>query len=143
MKETIVPASTHQEGGCLCGAIRYRVTGNAVAKTLCHCRSCRMACGAPSLAWAIFRCEQVMWLLGAPQEYRSSPPALRGFCGHCGTSLTYRTERRPEHIDLTAATFDHPEFFAPDCEIWTEEKLPWETLNPALPRFARSSRANG
>lgn len=135
-----MPTQIHDEGGCLCGAIRYRVSGPAISKTSCHCRSCRLAAGAPSLAWAIFRREHVEFLCGTPTEFRSSPPARRGFCGVCGTALTYRTDKRPDHIDITSATFDRPENFAPDCEIFIAEKLPWETLHPELPRHQGSSR---
>ena len=134
--------STRYEGGCLCGAIRYRVHGEALATTSCHCRSCRLAAGAPSLAWAIFRNEQVEFMRGVPKEFRSSAPALRGFCAHCGTTLTYRTEKRPDHLDVTTATFDDPTPFAPRCEIWTAEKLTWEPLNPGLKHFVGSSRAD-
>jgi hypothetical protein len=128
------------EGGCLCGAIRYRVSGAALSKTLCHCRSCRLACGGPTLAWAIFQRAHVEFIRGALSEFRSSPPARRGFCNTCGTALTYRTEKRPDHIDITTATFDHPERFAPECEIYVAEKLAWETLNPELAHHQDSSR---
>jgi hypothetical protein len=129
-----------EEGGCLCGAIRYRVSGPAISKTLCHCRSCRLACGGPTLAWAIFHREQVEFIRGTLTEFRSSPPALRGFCNVCGTALTYRTEKRPQHLDITSATFDHPERFAPECEIYIAEKLTWEALNAELPQHVGSSR---
>ena len=128
------------EGGCLCGAIRYRVRGEPVATSLCHCRSCRLAAGAPTLAWANFRRTDVEFLRGAPTEYQSSTPAWRGFCGTCGTALTYRTTKRPDQLDLTTATFDHPERFTPACEIYIAEKIAWETLHPDLPRHAGSSR---
>jgi len=133
----------HAEGGCLCGAIRYRVRGAAVSTTLCHCRSCRLACGGPTLAWAIFRKDDVEFLHGELTEYRSSPPAHRGFCGTCGSALTYRTERRPEQLDLTTATFDHPELFAPEKEIYLAEKLDWEVLHPSMAQFEGSSRKDG
>ncbi len=41
-------------GGCLCGAVRYRVTGEPEATSHCHCYSCRRATGGPTLAWVIF-----------------------------------------------------------------------------------------
>ena len=134
-------ALVHEEGGCLCGAIRYRVRVEALTTTLCHCRSCRLAAGAPSLAWAIFRRADVQFLRGMPAEYHSSPPAWRGFCSVCGTTLTYRTTKRPEQLDLTTASFDRPERFAPDREIYIAEKLAWEALNPALPQYPGSSRS--
>jgi hypothetical protein len=40
------------QGGCLCNSIGYRLTGVPLAQSLCHCRSCRLASGAPSVAWS-------------------------------------------------------------------------------------------
>ncbi|HEX6834606.1 MAG TPA: GFA family protein [Rudaea sp.] len=129
--------SGEHSGGCLCGAVRYRVSGAATATTLCHCRSCRLASGAPALAWAVFCVADFVWMRGRVKEFASSPGATRTFCERCGTSLTYANVRRPEVIDVTSATFDDPAAFAPACEIWCEEEIPWAR---EVPRFARSSR---
>ena len=126
-------------GGCLCGAIRYRVTGPPRAATLCHCDSCRRATGGPSLAWAIFDEERVEIEKGALATYESSPGVERGFCARCGTSLSYRRADRPGVLDLTTASLDDPEAFPPAKEIWTGERLSWIAPNPELPQFARSS----
>lgn len=131
-------AKTH-EGGCLCGSIRYRVTGKPVALTLCHCRSCRLACGGPSVAWTVLRCDDFAYLSAEPISFQSSPSVVRTFCGACGTSLTYQRESWPDTIDIMTATLDAPDEFAPTKEIWVEHKLAWESLNDAIPHFPRSS----
>jgi len=128
------------EGGCLCGAVRYRVTGAAIARTLCHCETCRRAAGAPSVAWAIFSADAFAFTAGEPRVFRSSPHITRSFCGECGTPLVYRSERRPDVVDITTASLDAPDAFAPEREIWTEEKLGWAVVNSELPQFARSSK---
>lgn len=130
-----------QEGGCLCGAIRYRVTGPARATSLCHCESCRRAAGGPSLAWAVFDADKVEIVEGALAIHRSSPGVERGFCAACGTSLSYARADRPNLFDVTTASLDDPEAFPPAVEIWTEERLSWEAVNPGLPQFAGSSVA--
>lgn len=127
------------EGGCLCGAVRYRVKGEPTALTLCHCRSCRLASGAPSVAWAVFRSSDFDLLTGSPVQFQSSPPVVRTFCGKCGTPLTYQNTSRPDAIDVTTATFDTPDEFPPAKEIWVEHKLSWECLNEAIPHYPRSS----
>jgi hypothetical protein len=127
------------EGGCLCGAVRYRVTGQATARALCHCRSCRLASGAPSVAWAVFEATDFAFVSGQPARFRSSSGVVRTFCGRCGTPLTYQAESRPTSIDVTTATLDAADRFAPTMEIWTEDRLPWERLNEALPQYAKSS----
>jgi hypothetical protein len=127
------------EGGCLCGAVRYQASGDALARTLCHCRSCRLAAGAPSLAWAVFPAEAFEFIAGAPVRFSSSPGVTRSFCGACGTSLTWQHADRPESIDVTTATFDDPDAFAPTKEIWVEHRIAWDALNPAIEHYARSS----
>lgn len=130
------------EGGCLCGAIRYRATGAPTALLVCHCRSCRGASGAPSLAWAIFRASDFAFVSGKPATFKSSPGVERGFCARCGTTLTYASADHPEVADVTAATLDHPDRFAPTREIWLEEKIAWEAVDHARVRYPRSSRTS-
>jgi hypothetical protein len=132
------PETVH-EGGCLCGAVRYRATGAAHATSLCHCRSCRLSTGAPSLAWVIFREQDLAIVAGELAVHRSSPGVERGFCARCGTSLTYRRANRPGLFDVTTASLDDPNAFPPDKEIWTSERLSWEAINPDLPQFEEFS----
>jgi Glutathione-dependent formaldehyde-activating enzyme len=65
------------EGGCQCGAIRYRVTGEPLMAAICHCTMCRRANAAPAVAWAMFLESQVAFLSGRPAAYASSPEAKR------------------------------------------------------------------
>ena len=127
------------EGGCLCGAVRYRITGTPIALTICHCRSCRMAAGAPTVAWTDVYSSDFEWLSTAPVEHESSPGVLRGFCGRCGTALSYRRSATPDRIDLTTASLDRPQDFAPTKEIWVSHRIAWEATHPALPQYAGSS----
>jgi len=128
------------EGGCLCTAIRYRVLGAPLAQSLCHCRSCRLASGAPSVAWIVVRRSDFQIVSGCPSGTRSSPQVLRTFCGTCGTSLTYQHDDSPDTIDVTTATLDRPDLYPPAREIWIEDAIAWETLNPALRHHPRSSQ---
>jgi len=134
--------STIHEGGCLCGAVRYRVTSAPTALVVCHCRSCRKAAGAPSLAWAIFRAADFAFTRGKQATFASSPGVERGFCASCGTTLTYTDADRLDLADVTTATFDNPDAFTPTKEIWLEEKIGWEAVDHARARFPRSSRTS-
>lgn len=133
-----VKRAPNHEGGCLCGAVRYQVTGPAVAATLCHCQSCRRASGGASVAWAVFDKADVA-VTGEVHDYSSSPGIYWGSCPTCGSLVTYRHDSRPAHLDITTATLDDPAVFPPSVEIWVGEKCAWEVLNPALPHKQRSS----
>ena len=127
------------EGGCLCGAARYRVEGAAVARTLCHCGSCRRASGGVTVAWAVFPAEAFAIIAGEVREYSSSQGIHWGFCPTCSSLVTYRRDSRPDHRDITTATLDNPDAFPPTVEIWTGERIAWEALNSDLPHKPRSS----
>jgi hypothetical protein len=101
--------------------------------------SCRLASGAPSVAWAVFRTADFMLTAGTPVRFQSSAGVSRAFCGICGTSLTYESVSRTDAIDVTTISLDHPEDFAPTKEIWVEQRVPWETLDDGLPHYAGSS----
>src|SRR5262249_55947433 len=122
---TLMSDPIRHEGGCLCGAVRYRATSEPTALTLCHCKSCRRSAGAPSVAWTVFRIEDFAFPSGPPAAFESSPGVERSFCATCGTSLAYRSASRPGVVDVTTATLDEPNRFAPKFEIWVEEKLAW------------------
>ena len=127
------------EGGCLCGAIRYRVRGDSVAATLCHCGDCRRASGGTNVSWAVFDKAAFEWLGDEPFAYSSSPGIEWLHCRGCGSLVGYRRASRADHIDVTTGTLDDPGRFPPDVEIWVGEKIDWETLHPELPKRERSS----
>ena len=122
-------------GGCLCGAVRYEITGAVSNPCFCHCASCRRATGAPMVPWGTFVREAMRVTRGRLSEYRSSAQVWRGFCARCGTSLTYRHEARPTEIDVTLATLDDPMLLAPATHVWVKDRLPWVAIGDALPRY--------
>jgi hypothetical protein len=113
------------EGGCLCGRVRYRFEGAAPATNVCYCRSCRMATGGPVVAFADLAPGQFAWIAGDPAFYASSPKVRRGFCAHCGTSLTYENKDAPDGVHVLSVTLDDPTPFAPAAEFYAEERIPW------------------
>jgi hypothetical protein len=132
------------EGGCLCGAVRYRVEGGAASDpTLCHCQSCRRAAGAPAVAWVTFPLAGFTIVAGEPVSYRSSPPVVRTFCGRCGTPLTYTHEKLPDVIDVTTCSLDDPEAFPPRDQVWTSHRIGWMETAADLPQFPRRRQAPG
>ena len=86
-------------GGCLCGAIRYRISAEPRSADYCHCRMCRRAAGAPVVARLAVANQSFAWITGEPAVYRSSQSAERLFCPNCGTQLALRDE--PDYLDVT------------------------------------------
>ena len=132
-------APSFAEGGCLCGGVRYRVSGLPTSSSVCHCRSCRLASGAPAVGWVVFDAKNFQLLQGHPAARHSSPPVVRSFCPRCGTPISYRHDSDPSVVELTTATLDHPELFPPTHEIWHEHKLTWMPVNSGIPHHRHSS----
>ena len=128
-------SATGYLGGCLCGGVRYQVSGPVSNLCFCHCASCRRASGAPMVPWGTFVRENFRLTRGSLSEYRSSAAVTRGFCPACGTSLTYRNDARAHDIDVTLATLDDPTLLAPQVHVWVGDKLPWVSINDGLPQF--------
>jgi hypothetical protein len=124
------------EGGCLCGAVRWRASGIPRGLTICHCASCRRASGAPMVAWTGFAADSFTFTRGAPAIYSSSPGVERGFCAQCGTQLTYRRQDDPGNVDVTTAGMDDPEAIPPQDHTWVQSRLSWVKLGDELPAYS-------
>lgn len=117
------------EGGCLCGAIRYSVSGPPFAAEYCHCRMCQKSAGAVVVNWMDYREEQVTWTAGRPAEYESSDSVRRGFCASCGSTLSFRDTGYPEYMTLSIASLDDPNLVEPSSHIYTESQVGWLNIN--------------
>lgn len=117
-------------GGCQCGAVRFRVEGALGDASVCHCRMCQKAMGNFYAPLVSVREATLTWTRGRPKRFQSSNAGLRGFCGNCGTPLTYEA---PDGVALTIGAFDDAEDIAPTVAWGIESKLPYVDDVPALP----------
>jgi hypothetical protein len=127
------------EGGCLCRAVRYRLSSAPLSSIICHCATCRKAHASAAVAWLTVERTQFQFLSGSPQIYQSSRDVVRRFCGHCGSPLTYENAGSPNTIDVATASLDEPDRFAPTMEVWLEHKIGWQTANQNLGQFHRGT----
>jgi len=127
-------------GGCLCGAVRYRIAEPPVEAFYCHCRICQRAHGAPVVAWLTALSASFVLTAGEPAAYRSSPEALRHFCPACGTPLTWRAVDNPRFVDVSIASLDNPAAFPPMLHLWTESRISWLEIADHLPRYPTNRR---
>lgn len=130
-------AKEGHEGGCLCGAVRFRASGPPLWVSHCHCDDCRRACGAAVATFVGVAVESYRILAVPPVEYRSSPGVTRSFCGTCGTPLTYVAKKYPGEVHIMVGAFDKPEAFKPGAHVFADYRLPWLHLEDGLPSFDR------
>lgn len=126
-------------GGCLCGAVRYRLASEPYDCGWCHCRTCQLASGAPAMAFATvplldYAIEQGADAIGT---IRSTPFGERRFCTRCGTPLTMHVDHQPGEIDFTAATLDDPGAVTPEFHIFYASRISWAEPADTLPRHDR------
>lgn len=136
-----MPNAEYFEGGCLCGAIRYRAASQPLRGVICHCETCRKHSGAPALAFVHFAKESFSWLRAEPAWYRSSTFAERGFCPICGSTLGMREEVLTDRVQVCAGSLDEPARATIQDHVWTSSQLHWFDIRDDLPRFAGSSSA--
>jgi len=118
MSDDVEPLS----GGCLCGAVRYEARPDHREGYYCHCRMCQLAFGNTRAAFLNLRKDQVRWTAVQPTRYASSKIALRGFCGRCGTPLTFEYIAS-ERMDLSVGSLDHPESLKPVSHFAVESRI--------------------
>ena len=126
-------------GGCLCGQTRYTLRSEPYGLGNCHCIDCQRASGAPFVTWGSVPVADVQ-VSPATLHKVSHAGRIRTFAHCCGTPLFFAETPDAAELDVTIATLDSPSKFPPTQNIWTEDKLPWVQLDPALPSFLKSSR---
>ena len=107
------------EGGCVCGKVRYKATGEPVNVIVCHCNWCQRRTGSGFAVIPKFFKDQVKIVEGTLKHYRSySDESGRwlelGFCFNCGTNIGFTQQLRPEAQAIDAGTFDDPSWLKPD-----------------------------
>ncbi|THF52464.1 GFA family protein [Allorhizobium terrae] len=107
-------------GGCQCGAIRFRAKGVLNDSSICHCRMCQKAFGGYYAPLVSVRGVDFEWTRGERKMFRSSNVVSRGFCGDCGTPLTYEA---PDGMAVAAGAFDDPAALHPIKQFGTEGKI--------------------
>jgi hypothetical protein len=127
------------EGGCLCGAVRYRATAAPVRGVICHCPQCRRHSGAPALAFVHFPARNFTWVRGAPKLYQSSEFAQRGFCADCGSTLSMHEEVLADRMLIAVGTLDEPNRVRIEDHVWTKDQISWFRIEDGLPRYSTNS----
>ncbi len=115
---------TERTGGCQCGAVRFRIKGQLGRPSICHCRMCQKAFGGFFGPLVTAPEGGVEWTRNEPNYFQSSINISRGFCGACGTPLTYR---HPGGLEIAIGAFDDRSDLAPQIQVNYAARLPWVT----------------
>jgi hypothetical protein len=124
-----------KEGGCLCGAVRYRVVGPLREIVACHCTQCRKTSGHYVAAT---RCRSSDLVIEGSTLtwFKSSDTAERAFCGRCGSNLFWR-RFESKFTSIFAGTIDGDTELLMGSQIHTESKGDYYAL-PDIPVISQS-----
>lgn len=126
------------EGGCLCGALRYRLDAEPLDAGYCHCTLCGRSTGAPVLAWASIPVAAFAYTKGRPTIYRSSSWGQREFCASCGAQICYRDQEGAETVEINLGCLDAPASSPPKHHIYEANRIPWFETADDPPKYAGS-----
>ncbi len=121
-------------GGCLCGNVRLKASGQPYRVGICHCFDCRKHHGALFHASAIFP-EEAVTISGETADYNG-----RHFCPRCGSSLFGRSG---DEIEVNIGTLDEIDQFQPTYELWTIRREGWLPAFPVKHRYERDREGEG
>lgn len=125
-------------GGCLCGAVAYRATGQPLDVVSCHCIYCRKMSGAAFATCVVFSPEQFQWISGEIATYTATSDYQRGFCKNCGSSVaSWRLSEQDRWIAPWAGSLDQAELLNPCQHIFAKDELPWLHMDDGLPRYEK------
>jgi len=124
-------------GGCLCGGVRYEISGELAEMCFCHCRMCQRVHGTPFGSYAAIHPEQRRFTRGEEliAEYQSSANGVRTFCRRCGSKLAFQDRRAPGEIWIAAGTFDGDPGIRPTSHIFVDSKAPWFEITDDLKQY--------
>lgn len=126
------------EGGCVCGAVRFGATGEALRVTICHCNWCQRRTGSAFGIEVVYREDQVAVSGDTVSTYRHvSDESGRwldvAFCGRCGSNLGFTLEAAPGIRTIPAGAFDDPSQFSPERQefrhVYTRSRRDWSDLS--------------
>ena len=134
---------TVREGGCGCGAVRYRVRGEPILVNNCHCRLRQVQTGSTSVVNAFIEADRVELLQGHLSEHEvpagSGKPHVMHRCSACGVAVWSHYSRLGRlAYGVRVGTLDEPGSVTPDAAIFTESKMPWVTLPEGVPAFEQA-----
>jgi hypothetical protein len=126
------------EGGCSCGAVRYRLPTAPLFIHCCHCLNCQRQTGSAFVINLLIEADRVELLAGAPEPVdvpRDDGSTQRiSRCPTCQIAV-YSDYGRGDVLFVRAGTLDDPSAVAPDVHIYTRSKLPWIALPDSVPAF--------
>ena len=125
-------------GSCLCGGVKFEITGPLFKPLNCHCLQCRKRHGAAFRSRVRVRIDDFKWLQGEElvKYHESSPGFRRGFCGNCGSPIVNRPSTVAE-FGVPLGILDDDPGVRPAEHVFVSERPAWSAITDDLPQHER------
>jgi hypothetical protein len=124
-------------GGCLCGGIRFEITGEISDIVCCHCSECRKAQGTAFATNGVVKEIDFKVISGANflKAYEPSPGYAKLFCSRCGSPIISKSEKKPGVVRVRLGTIESDINERPMAHIFVGSKANWEEICGSIPQF--------
>ena len=133
------------QGGCLCGAVRYKSAAQPVMTAICQCSHCQRQSGSAYSVNVAIPKGSLEYLGDVPATYEdrgsSGLPVHRRFCAKCGSPIVSEVDATPTLDWLKAGTLDDTSWVQPQSSIWCRSGQGWVSLPEGIPRFPENPPA--
>ena len=120
-------------GSCLCGTVKYRITGNLNKFYYCHCMQCRKITGSAHASNILTDPNNIEWVSGKNNIKRFDLPGngkyVKNFCRTCGSGVPF-INKSGDTLFIPAGSLDVDprirttnNIFWDDRALWYEEGL--------------------
>ncbi len=128
--------SKNMSGGCLCGGVRYQITGPCRDVINCHCQNCRRSHGHVAAYTALLQSELNLIRQQTLQWFHDqSPDTWRGFCNCCGASLFWDARDGRGKVSVAAGSLDATAELKTIGHVWVSEAGEYYEIDDGLPQF--------
>jgi hypothetical protein len=131
-------SQTTLSGGCLCGAVRYEISGEATRFYHCHCRRCRKATGTGHATNIMVKPNSVTWIKGEELLGQYKVPEAERFatcfCKNCGSPLP-RIVPELSLAVIPAGSLDSSPGIEPQARIFWDSRVEWSCAAGDLPVY--------
>ena len=132
---------TDREGGCACGAIRFKITAPFMGVGVCHCADCQKASGggpnyvalAPNAGFEVTKGEAKVYVIKGD----SGADIGRAFCAECGTPVWSVPGGAP-FTPIKLGALDDNTDLTPMLHLYVASAPPWHLLHDGLPKFDKA-----
>lgn len=120
-----------QNGGCVCGALRYRLEGRPLLIYACHCHDCQSRSGAAFTLNMVVRSADLS-ISGEPatrdRATRTGRRVQQTWCPACGTAVSALAPVAPDYATLLAGTLEDASWVRPIAQTFVESAIPWAVI---------------